>query len=136
VRSVLEALPGSIETCHLIVADYPYNHTTDQRLETEALASVLPGNRSLVRVAQIPHWLDFAKIGCRPTQGSRDPIIQLVTHSDIFHLPSDGSPGETDLEEEWRQKALPSFNSKAIESRIGWVPGLVSNIPGVVFPSR
>lgn len=28
-------------------------------------------------------------------------------------------------ENEWKKKALPSFNSMAIESRIGWLPGLV-----------
>lgn len=38
-----------------------------------------------------------------------------------------GDLGEREWKErQWRQKALPSFNSMAIESRIGWLPGLVS----------
>jgi hypothetical protein len=28
-------------------------------------------------------------------------------------------------EEEWKRNALPTFNSKVIESRFGWLPGLV-----------
>ena len=122
VRSVMEAIPNIISTGHIIVADFPFNQTTDEHLVTPEFAAMLPNDSGPIRLAQVPHWLDFTTVGCSSRQG---PTIQLVTHSDIFHLPSDGSPGEADTEHRWRQNALPSFNSKAIESRIGWVPGLV-----------
>lgn len=122
---MFKALPGSIATGHIIVADHPYDPASDQPLISDTFASVLPDESDLIRIAQTPHWLDFENVGCA-TKASHDSMIQLVTHSDIFHLPSNGSSGEAAVEDRWRQKALPSFNSKAIESRIGWVPGLVS----------
>jgi len=90
-------------------------------------------------VGQIPEWLDWT---------SEDDTITWHFHSDIYRLPKDhsgellvgrevmagmvllGDDGEvvngTDdsLEQEWRELALPTFNSFAIESRVGWVKGL------------
>ncbi len=107
------------------------------------------------RVAQTPTWLDFSRRDSntpghpfhpltprQAVEGSRTrvnrveasyPNFRYATHSEIFRLPSiqrDGGfeeLGERDWQEtEWRKKALPSFNSMAIESRVGWLPGLVS----------
>jgi hypothetical protein len=90
-------------------------------------------------VGQIPEWLDWT---------SEDDTITWHFHSDIYRLPKDhsgellvgrevmagmvllGDDGEVvngtneSLEQEWRELALPTFNSFAIESRVGWVKGL------------
>lgn len=61
------------------------------------------------------------------------PSLKYAVHSEIFHLPSrlgSGKNAAADLEKhllrekEWRQNALPNFNSMAIESRIGFLWGL------------
>jgi len=90
-------------------------------------------------VGQIPDWLDWE---------SEDETITWHFHTDIYRLPRnsedkllvgrevmggmvllghDGEavPGTNEtLEQEWRELALPTFNSFAIESRISWVVGL------------
>ncbi|OCF33813.1 hypothetical protein I316_04525 [Kwoniella heveanensis BCC8398] len=104
------------------------------------------------RVAQTPTWLDFSRRDkSSPShpfhpfsanqnlqnQGKlhraemRYPSLRYGAHSEIFHLPSMDRDGLTEelgerewKEQEWRKKALPSFNSMAIESRVGWLPGL------------
>jgi 3-O-alpha-D-mannopyranosyl-alpha-D-mannopyranose xylosylphosphotransferase len=66
-------------------------------------------------------------------QVTSHPSLRYAAHSEIFHLPS--RPAKKGLaaeplgvaqwkEEQWIEKALPTFNSMAIESRIGWLPGL------------
>jgi hypothetical protein len=94
-------------------------------------------------VGQIPEWLDWT---------SEDETITWHFHSDIYRLPRDhtgelvvgrevmadmillGDDGEVvngtneSLEQEWRELALPTFNSFAIESRVGWVAGLSENL--------
>ncbi|WWC68199.1 uncharacterized protein I206_102122 [Kwoniella pini CBS 10737] len=59
------------------------------------------------------------------------PTLRYASHSEIFHLPSLDRDGFTEelgerewKEKEYRRKALPCFNSMAIESRVGWLPGL------------
>ena len=119
---------------------------------SSALASRLSSHW---RVAQVPTWLNFARrdpaspshpyhpASLRHSSGNRHgvlrpveanfPVLRYATHSEVFHLPTmerDGMTGKLG-EREWRQrnwqdKALPSFNSMAIESRVGWLPGLVS----------
>jgi len=47
--------------------------------------------------------------------------------ADMVLLGDDGevvSGTNASLEQEWRELALPTFNSFAIESRVGWVKGL------------
>lgn len=94
-------------------------------------------------VGQIPEWLDWT---------GEDDTITWHFHSDIYRLPRDhsgdllvgrevmadmvllGDDGEVvngtkeSLEQEWRELALPTFNSFAIESRVGWVNGLSENL--------
>lgn len=122
MRSVVSALSSIIRTGHLVVSDFPYDDAMDRaRLQQGAHSSPVKAIDTSMRVAQTPRWLDFGKVGCgRETPTS--PAIQLVTHSDIFHLPSGTSNSDEQL---WRDRALPSFNSKAIESRLGWIPGMV-----------
>ncbi len=61
------------------------------------------------------------------------PSLRYASHSEIFHLPTvtkkKGLAAEPLgasqwKEQQWKEKALPTFNSMAIESRIGWLPGL------------
>lgn len=108
IRSVMAAMPSGLGTVHLVVADYPLHTTHGERDD----------NRS--RIAQTPAWLDFGQVGC----SQETPRFQLSTHSEIFHLPARGLMDQR-VEEDWREKALPTFNSKAIESRLGWLQGLV-----------
>ncbi|WWC86667.1 uncharacterized protein L201_001544 [Kwoniella dendrophila CBS 6074] len=104
------------------------------------------------RVVQTPTWLDFSRRDkTSPSHPyhpfssnqhknensklsraeSNYPILRYASHSEIFHLPTMDRDGLTEAlgEQEWREreyrkKALPSFNSMAIESRVGWLPGL------------
>ena len=114
------------------------------------------------RIAQTPKWLNFSRLNPRdpdhpyhpssPRQGVKGrrtrlnaaeanyPVFRHVTHSEIFHLPSMERDGITEelgerewKESQWRAKALPTFNSMAIESRIGWLPGLVRVLSGVAM---
>jgi 3-O-alpha-D-mannopyranosyl-alpha-D-mannopyranose xylosylphosphotransferase len=109
MRSVMTAMSASVETVHLVVAD----------LYTSS-SSRFSDSRSQYGIAQTPSWLDFGRVGC----GRDRPRLQLSTHYEIFHLPS-LQAGEEQKELQWREQAIPTFNSKAIESRIGWLPGLV-----------
>lgn len=89
------------------------------------------------RVVQTPQWLNFSSLRNTAeaeavSEAPADyPSLRYTSHSEIFHLPTtDGdsayeSPGEKDWHErDWRQKALPTYNSMVIESRLGWIPGL------------
>jgi 3-O-alpha-D-mannopyranosyl-alpha-D-mannopyranose xylosylphosphotransferase len=114
---------------------------------SRALADHLAANW---RVAQAPSWLDYSKLdpasrdhpyylkdSSSNTVGHRKgkhsyPNLRYAGHSEIFHLPTLDRDGKTEelgerewREKEWKKEALPSFNSMAIESRIGWLPGLV-----------
>lgn len=83
------------------------------------------------RVAQTPTWLDFTKIDLSNpnhpmhslySNKSRTghPSLSHDMHSDIFQLPT----WMKDQEEEWKAKALPTYNSMSIETRIGWISDL------------
>jgi len=91
------------------------------------------------RIAQTPTWLDFSKrdpsSSDHPHHSSRTgqhyPLLRYATHSELFHLPTYDRNGKTEelgehewKQQQWRKKALPSFNSMSIESRIGWLHGL------------
>lgn len=124
MRSVVSALGDAIRAVHLVVSDFPHDNVNDRPIELDGL-SVSTGRASNAdfRVAQTPRWLDSGLLSCRnDTPDSPRPPLQLVTHYEIFHQPSriDGSE-----EGRWRNLALPSFNSKVIESRLGWIPRLV-----------
>jgi 3-O-alpha-D-mannopyranosyl-alpha-D-mannopyranose xylosylphosphotransferase len=133
MRSVLNALPDKIKTFHLIVADFAFRVPEDLNLLPEQVIEKLRASGSQQveqelekewRVAQTPTWLDFSKREGHPT-------LRYASHSEIFHLPTYDRDGQTmELgehewrEQQWREKALPSFNSMSIESRVGWLHGL------------
>ncbi|ORY21754.1 hypothetical protein BCR39DRAFT_553054 [Naematelia encephala] len=105
------------------------------------------------RVLQTPSWLDFSRrdpkspshpyhpSSTRRMVQSRKgrlnlaeanyPTLRYAGHSEVFHLPTMERDAVTEelgerewKEREWRKRALPNFNSMAIESRVGWLPGL------------
>lgn len=112
------------------------------------------GALSTWRIAQTPTWLNFAYLdpaspshpyhpastdallgrkGQLTKQELQFPRFRYAVHSEVFHLPTVERDAVTEelgerewTEKEWRRMALPTFNSMAIESRIGWMPGLVS----------
>ena len=117
IRSVMAAMPSSLGTIHLVVVDYPLNANLDhQDIDKRS------------RIAQTPFWLDFGRVGC----SSETPRFQVSTHHEIFHLPA-REKADQRVEEDWRAKALPTFNSKVIESRFGWLPGLVRTLQDVAY---
>jgi 3-O-alpha-D-mannopyranosyl-alpha-D-mannopyranose xylosylphosphotransferase len=105
------------------------------------------------RIAQTPTWLNFAHLdpaspshpyhpastdallgrkGQLTKQELQFPRFRYAVHSEVFHLPTVERDAVTEelgerewTEREWRRMALPTYNSMAIESRIGWMPGLV-----------
>ena len=120
MRSVLQAMGSKVKAFHLITADFPF--------EEEDVAILPPGfedvDHTAWRVAQAPVWLDYSK-----REGK--PALRYTSHSEIYHLPTFDRNGKTEelgehewREKQWRDKALPSFNSMSIESRVGWVQGL------------
>ncbi|BEJ06147.1 hypothetical protein CcaverHIS641_0306690 [Cutaneotrichosporon cavernicola] len=115
MRSVLRALQGHLRTFHLVVYDFAFDAEHDAARMPGSLPSSSTGDS--LRVAQTPTWLDFSRLNS--TEG---PNLQYAVHSEIFHLPTPGASNEA--VSEWRTKALPSYNSMAIESRLAWLPGL------------
>lgn len=127
MRSVLAALPGKLKTVHLVTADMPLGPGDDHLVPSH--------EEEDWRLAQAPTWLDYSKrdpsAPSHPEYGNAYPTLRYASHSEIFHLPTydrDGKSlelGEHEWKEsQWIAKALPSYNSMAIESRIGWLQGL------------
>lgn len=142
MRSVVQALPGGINTVHLVVANFDFaerdNKLLPSRLRTAARTDTW-------RVAQVPTWLNFTSVAERavtvssatkiklapegsPSASAPLPRFRYATHSEVFRLPSPATPDLMDIHEsrerDWRANALPSFNSMSIESRLGWIPDL------------
>lgn len=126
MRSVYKALQGHLRTLHLVLYDFAFDAAQDT-------ARLAPGTVSspsdTLRVAQTPNWLDFSRLNTSNSgdAGHGTPNLQYALHSEIFHLPTVAQDAVgTDVvdEKEWLEKALPSYNSKSIESRLGWLPGL------------
>ena len=114
------------------------------------------------RIAQSPAWLDYSKfdpqssdhpLHSSTTSSAHErlsstavalyPTFRYATHSEIFHLPTTDRTGNSEAlgerewkEENWRKQALPSFNSFSIESRVGWLHGLVSSVLEIPLTSR
>lgn len=123
-----------------------------ERVTPESISPALASHlQSEWRILQTPTWLDFSRRD--PSDPSHPfhpysvskageirqhyaeasyPTLRYASHWEVFHIPSVDRDGRQELmgerewrENEWKKKALPSFNSMAIESRIGWLPGLV-----------
>ncbi|UOH84333.1 3-O-alpha-D-mannopyranosyl-alpha-D-mannopyranose xylosylphosphotransferase [Cryptococcus neoformans] len=126
-----------------------------ERVTPESISSALASHlQSEWRILQTPTWLDFSRRD--PSDPSHPfhpysvskageirqhyaeasyPTLRYASHWEVFHIPSVDRDGRQGLmgerewrENEWKKKALPSFNSMAIESRIGWLPGLADAI--------
>ena len=88
------------------------------------------------RIVQTPRWLNFSALDpkARNNQDPDYPEFRYASHGEIFYTPTEDKKLGDDEEEvlgekewklkQWRERALPTFNSMAIESRIGWLPGL------------
>lgn len=80
------------------------------------------------RLGQIPEWLDWESV--------KNGIagVKWHFHSKFFRIPVDHYDSledqelDKEYELEWRFMSVPSFNSFAIESRIGFVDGLAENL--------
>jgi len=130
VHSAVDAFKDSLRRVHIISGDYPVD-----------VVDALDDSRWAM--GQIPAWLDWNKEG----QGIKKsgPDLKWHFHREIFRLPRQGpllrgwSPefnhterrdlevGHDDLEVEWQDLALPTFNSFAIETRLGYVDGCHEN---------
>jgi 3-O-alpha-D-mannopyranosyl-alpha-D-mannopyranose xylosylphosphotransferase len=96
------------------------------------------------RVVQSPSWLKYSTINSstRPHDDDDDddeavtttkyPDFHYAAHSEIFQIPTSQFTQDDSLDagevewkrKEWKENALPTFNSMAIEGRTGWLPGL------------
>ena len=136
IRSVISSLGQSLGKVHVVSADYgPFmsvlTQTTGEEPETENEGSKSSTNSTddvqAWTFGQIPDWIDW------PLKPSR---ISWQFHSSVFRLPRDTDDslppsirqGDWSDEDNWRQEALPSFNSFGIETRVGWVEGLAENL--------
>lgn len=135
IRSVCGALRGSVGLISLLVSDNDLS-SVDSSLTVNFAPSPEPRATTTPRIAQVPAWLNLTATHCvhEAPNRSQGPAIQLVTHSEIFRLPSGGFPADEEVEAQWQRRALPSFNSKNIESRIGWIPHLVRPSPQTPSP--
>lgn len=139
MRSVIQSLPGGIDTVHLLVADFDFTERDFQLLPPHLREA---SRSNAWRVAQVPTWLNFTRLAENMSSQSSAtrsessiegaastlPRFRYATHAEVFRLPSPIDPGSMDAHErkesEWRTNALPTFNSMSIESRVGWIPDL------------
>ncbi|WVR04699.1 hypothetical protein IAU60_001710 [Kwoniella sp. DSM 27419] len=149
VRSGIRGLGKAVGNVHLVSADWDLTEENRQQLDTNVAESLSDDGEGW-RIGQIPEWLDWDS---QREQGR----LRWHFHNDIFRLPAkadktiplrNASEGATTVsywdfdqekvvdvdvavewadEAQWRSQALPNFNSFAIESRLGWVPGLSEN---------
>lgn len=124
MRSAKSALRG-LDTIHVLSGDYACT-------EDDLMLSAAGGNTSAPgdswTVGQIPAWLDWEAVH----NGSAG--VKWHFHSNVFRIPVDENDTPEDLawdadfEKEWRDFSTPSFNSFAIESRVGWIEGIAENL--------
>lgn len=118
VRSGEMSLGERARKIHLLSGAFDFDQ--EQHADLIANITTFPGVTQW-RMGQIPNWLDWDNRG----------KLHYHTHSDLYRLPrdNDGSLHHSlnTTEEYWRSQALPTFNSFAIESRIGWMEGLSPN---------
>ena len=131
VHSAVHAFKDSLRKVHIISGDYPVD-----------VVDVTGEDRW--SMGQIPAWLDWSKAG-KETKGN-GPDLKWHFHREMFRLPRAGPTirgwsddfntterGDVDIsddemEQEWQDLALPTFNSFAIESRLGFVEGCHENL--------
>ena len=146
VRSAVHAFNDSLRTVHILSGDYP--------IDTIAAAE---GEEGQWKMGQIPRWLNWAKEGEEAEDSGNNgigigngngngPDLKWHFHRNLFRLPYQGqkvmgwteedqsehrmetTDDKEDLEEAWQALALPTFNSFAIESRLGFVDNCHENL--------
>jgi 3-O-alpha-D-mannopyranosyl-alpha-D-mannopyranose xylosylphosphotransferase len=139
LRSARQAFQRSRNThvrkVHVVTADMPLPQPQVGGIPQEH-ANELADKISRWRVGQIPHWLrsdaaDAGQVGV--------PELQWHFHSEIFRLPSEYMPealaaepwaeekpkgARWRSENEWKELAMPTFNSFGIEIMLGWLDDL------------
>jgi 3-O-alpha-D-mannopyranosyl-alpha-D-mannopyranose xylosylphosphotransferase len=135
VHSAVHAFKDNLRKVHIISGSYPID-----------LVDVEQGDDDTWSMGQIPAWLNWYKTGRGTKKGG--PDMEWHFHREIFRLPREGSTirgwsnemnmaerrdelevkGDDHLEAEWQDLALPTFNSFAIESRLGFVDGCHENL--------
>jgi len=133
MRSVKSSVQG-LGNIHVLSADFDTDSNVgsvsdshDRREAPAGTAKRRDGEGSW-RLGQIPEWLDWDIVK------SGIAGVKWHFHSKFFRIPVDhyDSPEDKGLDREyeleWRFMSVPSFNSFAIESRIGWVDGLNENL--------
>lgn len=124
VRSAKSALHG-LGTIHVLSGDFPIPDNTDHLPKNIGGETLEEGGW---RLGQIPTWLNWETV--------RDGTAGLKWHfhSKVYRTPVDDYDSLEDkamdweYESEWREMSVPSFNSFAIESRVGWIDGLAENL--------
>ena len=132
IRSAADSLSG-LGTVHVVSGDYPVADLAiaqSQEVKREEKEdSQEEVEKSSWRMGQIPYWLRWETVA-NGLSG-----VRWHFHSSIFRLPvdheHDSEQTKKDLaqtEKAWRAESDPSFNSFAIESRIGWIDDLAENL--------
>lgn len=132
MRSALSALMGKVGNFHLVLYDYAFDTSRDRGLLPTSQETLLESAdiKSVedLRIAQTPAWMNFSSLH---SEQSEYPDLRYAVHSELFRLPTVDRQGNTEdmgvhsaRETAWRSKALPTYSSKSIESRLGWLPDL------------
>jgi 3-O-alpha-D-mannopyranosyl-alpha-D-mannopyranose xylosylphosphotransferase len=133
IHSAVHAFKDDLRKVHVISGDYRIDNIDLEQEEEDQWS-----------IGQVPAWLNWLNAG--KESGESGPQMKWHFHRDIFRLPREGSnirgwPNESDvtkrrdvdisedeLEQEWQDLTLPTFNSFAIESRLGFVDGCHENL--------
>ncbi|KAF7968346.1 hypothetical protein HWV62_30941 [Athelia sp. TMB] len=109
LRSVMAALPAAaVAGLHVVSTDLPLPDGT--------------------RAGQVPTWL-APQDGCAPR-------LEMHHHWDLFKMRTNGT-GDEEEARAWRERALPSFNSMAIETQlVSLAPRLSQTIIYLTHPSQ
>ncbi|KAL1405386.1 hypothetical protein Q8F55_009017 [Vanrija albida] len=120
VRSGAMSLGKHAGAVHLVSAAFDVPEGAELPPEAQALVEdgTVP-NGTRWRMGQVPAWLNV----------DNKANLRTHFHPDLFRLARDNDgklpPGLDELDEEdWQRKALPTFNSFAIEAGVGMIEGL------------
>ena len=130
IRSGVAGLGENLGKVHVISADLAMESDKHWQLfeDDEANATATDLQVDQWTIGQIPSWVNW--------QPDDVKTLSWHFHSSVFRLPRDNDgalplvvrEGAWGDEGTWRAAAMPSFNSFAIESRIGWVEGLAEHL--------
>ncbi|WWD21565.1 hypothetical protein CI109_106051 [Kwoniella shandongensis] len=131
IRSATQSLGGEAGKIHVITADWALKEENGTELGLSTIDRQNKQGKMVKRdgsqhegdwrIGQVTEWLDWQS----QTNGSR---LKWHFHSDLFQLPKDEHDSTSlAVEQEWKDEALPTFNSFSIESRLAWIDGLSEN---------